>query len=292
MVYFNLHGRLGNQLFQYAAALSLGKGKAVGVTSNPRALASIRDAGPLFSGLEIVPQAPEGAMLVRQPNMFGPVEFPEPEGRDLLLDGFFQDERYLDDALVRRAYAIPREMEQRLRARFGAALAQPQVTSIHVRRGDYLKLPQSHPFVGERYFRDAIARLPGCRQFIVCSDDLDWCRRFFPKTFPDRQFEFADGGSPMEDLFLCSLCRNNIMSNSSFSWWGAWLNGHPDKRVIAPSMWFGFALKNYGLDWSGLYFKNVEVVRNGYSPVQWLKARWEHLKYRRAARRERKRRRG
>lgn len=291
MVYFNMYGRLGNLLFQYAAALSLGKGKAVGVTPDPEVVAVARKAGSLFAGLEIVPRAPEGALLLRQDKLFGPIEFPDVTGRDVLLDGFFQSERYVDEKLVRAAYAIPSELERQLRERFAVPLAAPNVTSIHVRRGDYLAVPQCHPFVGEDYFRDCLARLPDCRDFIVCSDDLPWCRSFFPQAFPDRHFTFSETGGPIEDVYLCSLCRNNIMSNSSFSWWGAWLNANPGKRVLAPSRWFGFALAHdWGIDWSPIYFKGAEIVRNRFSPLFWLKAHWADFVFRRRARAERRRR--
>jgi hypothetical protein len=69
---------------------------------------------------------------------------------------------------------------------------------------------------------------------VVLSDDIPWCRTYFS----GRRFTFIDGQSPAEDFFLMSACANHIISNSSFSWWGAWLGINPAKRVIAPRDWF------------------------------------------------------
>ena len=273
MVYFKMYGRLGNLLFQYATALSLGRGRAVGVANDDKTVAAARGYGHLFAGLEIVPEAPPSARVLRQVKCDF-LEFP-PVGPDddVLLDGYFQSERYFDVPLVCSRFAAPEGLERRLRADYADVLGRPGVTSVHVRRGDYLTLAQFHPFVGERYFHDCLARLPESGDFVVCSDDLPWCREFFPTAFPKRRFVFSRETDPVSDMYLCSLCENHVMSNSSLSWWGAWLDGRGGKRVLAPSLWFGFALNRHGrLDWSSIYPNGAEVVRNRYSPGLWLKA--------------------
>lgn len=273
MVYFNMYGRLGNLLFQYAAALSLGRGRAVGVTADEKTIAAVRGYGSPFAGLEIVPAAPASAKVLRQVKCDF-VEFaPVSPDDDVLLDGYFQSERYFDVQLVRSRFEMPEGAGRRLRSDYADVLSRPGVTSIHVRRGDYLTLAHCHPFVGERYFRDCLARLPEANDFVVCSDDLPWCRDFFPATFPDRRFVFSHETDPVSDMYLCSLCENHVMSNSSLSWWGAWLDNRRGKRVLAPSLWFGFALNRRGrLDWSSIYPQGAEVVRNRYSPSLWLRA--------------------
>ena len=70
---------------------------------------------------------------------------------------------------------------------------------------------------------------------MVFSDDLDWCK----ETFLGNRFTFISGNRDYQDLFLMSMCKNNIIANSSFSWWGAWLNTNLNKKVIAPKKWFG-----------------------------------------------------
>ena len=276
MVYFRMYGNLGNLLFQYAAAMSLGRGEAIGVTDSASTIAVIRGSAPLFTGLRIAPEASASAEEVRQVKC-NHMEFPDVTGRDVLLNGYFQSESYFD---IDRVYGLvrpPADREGHLRGKYGDWLSRPGVTGISVRRGDYLKKAAWHPFVGERYFRDCLARLPEVRDFIVCSDGLDWCKGFFPRRFPDRNFLFVEGESVLDQLYVHALCANNVVSNSSFSWWGAWIGTQRRLRetgsrgvTLAPSMWLGRVPKREGATWEDIYFDGMEVVRNGYSFRLWL----------------------
>lgn len=279
MVYVNLFGNLGNLLFQYATAVSLGAGKAIGVTDSPKTLAQLHEYSEMFKGLEVVAKAPEGVLRVDQVRC-DHTEFPDSGGRDILINGFFQSERYFDCDLVYDLMKPSETRIARLREKYGDWLSRPGVTGISVRRGDYLRKAAWHPFVGERYFRDCLSRLPEINDFIVCSDGLKWCRRFFPKTFPDKRFCFVEGESVIDQLYVHTLCANNIVSNSSFSWWGAWLGERRRREsevrgiTLAPSMWLGYVPKRRGGDWSDIYFDGMEVVRNRYSFRLWLASRW------------------
>ena len=71
-------------------------------------------------------------------------------------------------------------------------------------------------------------------KFLVFSDDIEWCKQVF-----DDDFNFIEGEEDYVDLLLMARCKHNIIANSSFSWWGAWLNRNNNKRVIAPKKWFG-----------------------------------------------------
>ncbi len=105
--------------------------------------------------------------------------------------------------------------------------------SIHVRRGDYVNI-ECHPVVTLEYLNEAIQRFKNVgykdRDFLIFTDDRTWCGEHFP-------FEIAEGNE-LEDMELMSRCEHNIISNSSFSWWAAWLNQNPNKVVIAPKLWF------------------------------------------------------
>ena len=79
-------------------------------------------------------------------------------------------------------------------------------------------------------------------RYLVFSDDIPWCR----EHFRGQQFEFSEGRDEIEDLLLMSSCRGAIISNSSFSWWGAWLAGH--NKVICPSRWFGPGMSAFNQD--------------------------------------------
>lgn len=106
--------------------------------------------------------------------------------------------------------------------------------SIHIRRGDYVDLPKKYEQLTMEYYNKAITVVKA-KKYLVFSDDIAWCK----KKFIGEQFEFAEGNSPSVDLALQISCEHNIIANSSFSWWGAYLNKNPSKIVIAPQKWFG-----------------------------------------------------
>ena len=121
-------------------------------------------------------------------------------------------------------------------------LKNENTCSIHVRRGDYLNSPNHHPTQNMNYYMRAIKEMPKDSVFLIFSDDIKWCKENFP-NLPEK-FIFVEGNKDYEDLHLMTHCKNNIIANSTFSWWGAWLNSNSDKIVVAPKKWFGPALKN------------------------------------------------
>lgn len=121
-----------------------------------------------------------------------------------------------------------------MQEKYGSLLKE-DVCSINVRRGDYLNCSDYHPVCSLEYFNQAIDRIGRDKQFLITSDDLPWCK----ENFIGDHFHFADRTVPEENLYLQALCTNNIISNSTFSWWGAWLNPNVNKKVIAPKVWYG-----------------------------------------------------
>ncbi len=113
------------------------------------------------------------------------------------------------------------------------------VTSIHVRRGDYLKFSNCHTVLGMDYYNNAMNIIKS-NKYMIFSDDIEWCKNYFTGS----QFEFSETNNEVLDLSLMLNCENNIIAPSSFSWWGAYLNPNPNKIVIAPQNWFGLDLKN------------------------------------------------
>jgi len=106
--------------------------------------------------------------------------------------------------------------------------------AIHVRRTDYTQLASWHTNLGPEYYAEALKHFPEHKK-IVISDDIGWCMS--QEIFNDAYF--VKTGNPYVDLYIMTMCDNNIIANSSFSWWGAWLNKKNDKIVVAPSNWFG-----------------------------------------------------
>jgi len=120
--------------------------------------------------------------------------------------------------------------------------------SIHVRRGDYLGLKNHHPIQPIEYYLQAIKLIGEDKHYVIFSDNIKWCEDNF-KFLNNKTF--ISDNKDYEDLYLMSMCKNNIIANSTFSWWGAWLNKNKDKKVIAPKQWFG--VSNSHLDTSDLY---------------------------------------
>jgi len=160
-----------------------------------------------------------------------------PFHENIVIDGFFQSERYFKDYRneIVNLFNLPYEKLD-------------GVTSIHVRRGDYLVYHNSFPPVDERYLGTAMRVMArnGFKKFLVFSDDINWCKANLCKEkYPEYEFEYSECKNEYEDLVAGSCCQNNIISNSTFSWWQAWLNRNPDKLVISPSKnnWFGKRVK-------------------------------------------------
>ena len=158
--------------------------------------------------------------------------------------GYWQSERYFADIAdkVRNAFTF------RLPLTISADAKRTQITScnsvsIHIRRTDYLKSRRIDDYnvCTADYYERAIAymqaRVPGCR-FFIFSDDYDWVKSNMEFPVGTVFVHGFTGLNAWQDLYLMSLCRHNIIANSSFSWWAAWLNNNPDKIVIAPTQWF------------------------------------------------------
>jgi hypothetical protein len=110
-----------------------------------------------------------------------------------------------------------------------------QVLGVHIRRGDYVGLENYHGLTSSRYFKNAvqmIQQLSGFEKIMVFSDDIAVAREVFPQG--NYYISSQDLDSSPETLILMSRCESFIGSNSSFSWWAAWLNPSPDKVVLSP----------------------------------------------------------
>ena len=108
--------------------------------------------------------------------------------------------------------------------------------SLHIRRGDYLKLQHLHRVLTLEYYKKAIKYFTSEHTFVIFSDDIEWCKSNIGSYF--KYVEYIQDEDYVE-LFLMSKCQHNIIANSSFSWWGAYLNTYKKKITIAPKKWFG-----------------------------------------------------
>lgn len=161
--------------------------------------------------------------------------------------GFYQSERYFSEKAeeVRAAFSFRPELASAKTRELAEQIkADTLAVSLHVRRGDYLKpkfWENAGCLCGVPYYRRAIAeirRRTGEAHFYVFSDDPEWCRANLPLDETAVFVDWNKKADSWQDMMLMSLCRHNIICNSTFSWWGAWLNNNPGKTVLAPDRWF------------------------------------------------------
>jgi hypothetical protein len=162
------------------------------------------------------------------------------------LHGYWQSERYFVDSnrYIRNDFTFRRNLNG-ANLCISNAISQCIAISIHVRRGDYVsdsKTFATHGTCSPLYYHNAIdtllQRCPGAKLFAF-SDDPHWVSQVLRPRYPDMILvDHNKGSESHNDMRLMSMCRHHVIANSSFSWWGAWLNPNPDKIVIAPARWF------------------------------------------------------
>lgn len=163
-----------------------------------------------------------------------------------MLIGWWQSERYFKD--IRNILVKELEPKYPINKQNQKYLTQIKSTtsvSLHVRRGDYVDNKHANKFHGLAsvdYYRKAVAHVANQLgkdaklHVFVFSNDVDWCRKNLSFKYP---VTFVTGNTNgADDMRLMKHCKHNILANSSFSWWGAWLNENPSKIIIAPRVWF------------------------------------------------------
>jgi hypothetical protein len=157
---------------------------------------------------------------------------------NLKLFGYFASEKYFKDYQnkISELFEIDEKTNNELHEKYSDLINHPNTCSIHVRRGDYLNLQDYHKVQEIDYFINAYNEMGRQKKYLIFSDDPEWCKRNF--NFVKNKI-IIEGNTDYQDLYLMSLCKDNIICNSTFSWWGAWLNKNNNKKVIVPKNWFG-----------------------------------------------------
>lgn len=165
--------------------------------------------------------------------------------------GYWQSEKYFKaiESLIRSDFTFKPELNER-NLKVKRRIEDSNSVSIHVRRGDFVDNPsafETHGVCSLDYYRNAIAEVKNHVNdpvFYIFSDDCNWVRN---SNLVGDSHEFIDWNQGKEsyiDMQLMSYCKHNIIANSSFSWWGAWLNNYSSKIVIAPKQWFADDVMN------------------------------------------------
>ena len=234
-----IHG-LGNQLFQVAATLSLAWQHGDSAVFNfskhsqpSQGNKAVKYRRTLYKNLQ------EGSLAVNyyhQPDDY--IYRPIPYSKSLTLSGLFQSEQYFKDC------------RDRLLQTFDVNIQPIDKVAIHVRRGDFANYA-THYILPFSYYGDAIDRFSPTTEFLIFSDDIEWCKNMFLGN----RFYFSSGLNDEDDLLLMASCKHQIIANSSLSWWASYFNPSPSKIVIAPSKWLA-----RDVDTSDIYSEWMTVI--------------------------------
>lgn len=246
-----LQGGLGNYLFQIAAVYAYAKRTNKECFFNSKSAVQIhqhidRYKENILSKVNFETKPLNNAAAIVE-NGFHYQEFQDIKNRDVTFVGYFQSEKYFSDIKdeIIELFDMPKEFKENFSKKY-SDINFSEFSSLHVRRGDYLNLPDHHPTQNMNYYMKAIKEVGKDEKILIFSDDIEWCKNTFPKA--ENKFFYFQGEKDVEDLYAMSLCKNNIICNSTFSWWSAYLNMHKDKKVIIPSLWFGKALSSFKTD--------------------------------------------
>lgn len=167
---------------------------------------------------------------------------------DICLKGYFQSDKYFKDIehIIRRDLSFRKDFLDPEGRIYKKQITNTNSVSLHVRRGDYLKLPLFN-VCSPKYYDNAAAYMREklvSPRFFVFSDDIKWCSENL--SIPDCRFVDIKAAktNALIDFQLMRLCKHHIISNSTFSWWAAWLNDHNEKIVVTPNRWFNDESKN------------------------------------------------
>ena len=268
MIIVKLIGGLGNQLFQYSLGRRLSEIHKTRLKIDISGFESYKlhkySLWPFniqenfASATEIRAMAPRGRLgralakkwpkkwpkyILEKHFYFDPAILNLPDG--VYLEGYWQSEKYFSDIaeIIRREFTVKnpsagkdKELEGRI--------ASCQSVSLHIRRGDYVSNPKTKQIYGfcdlDYYQRciEQIAQMVENPYFFVFSDDSEWASKNLKLSYPVIAVNHNTADKNYEDLRLMSRCKHHIIANSTFSWWGAWLDPGKDKTVLAPRQWF------------------------------------------------------
>lgn len=276
MIVVKLIGGLGNQLFQYAAGRALATYHKTDLALDTSHLKLVSNGAYTQRKFELGPfninttianeeilknfNFEQSRFVTRlkkiSPGLFNKMIFNEHHfnfhteflklPKDTYLNGYWQSEKYFNS--FREKLLAEITLKESLSATallIDKKISDVNSVSLHVRRGDFVSLKSANHFHGYLeldYYKAALEQIKNKVTdpvFFIFSDDLDWCKTHLDfiekKEFVEGK---ANGISTQEEMILMSRCKHNIIANSSFSWWGAWLNQNKSKTIVAPKNWF------------------------------------------------------
>ena len=267
MIVIKLQGGLGNQMFQYAAGLSAAHNLKTNLKIDLSWFDNMKEVDtPRFYELDnfslkqdfissnqyfLANDSLKKRLLsivkvrlnyYKEPHFEYDKNFKKIKN-NTYLEGYFQTEEYFKNIrpIILENFSIKKEPSAKSKEIIDLAHKNESV-SLHVRRGDYgtnKNASKFHGLMGEEYYKKAISIINKKiknPKFFIFSDEIDWVKKNF--DLPKGSIFVTHNKSGIEDMRIMIECKHNIIANSSFSWWGAWLGQNKDKFVIAPKQWF------------------------------------------------------
>lgn len=233
----HLIGGLGNQLFQISHALSQGFENEREVIFLPHSTTQLQGNNTtqyvdnIYSKLKFVDNITNYDVIQEQGFNYNKIY---PSNKNTLFYGYFQSSKYFANYRkeIMDIFSPPKSFIDKMYLKY-PQLNEKNTVSLHVRIGDYLNFPTIHPTVSENYLMNAIKKIGDYSHIFLFSDNHQFLKNL------KLQNKIIISEKDYEELWLMSLCQNNIISNSTFSWWGSFLNQNDLKIVVAPSLWFG-----------------------------------------------------
>lgn len=251
----DLAGGLGNQMFMiahaYAKSLEYNKRFVIPEKSNAGYCGLEHRLQNIYRKFDAIECLPKNGIY--NPPELNLVNLP------VIYSGYFQGEKYFKkySNIIKSAFSCTEEYADKIFKNY-PQLSSSSVTSIHIRRGDYLYYKKIHPTLSKEYISEVIKLVPETEYLFVSSDDIGWCKQ----NIDGKNLIFLEELNPHEQVWTMQMCHNFIISNSTFSWWGAYLSNNPNKRVLAPSIWFG---PDGPKNWEDMYCTNWEIIPTIYN---------------------------
>ena len=236
------NGQLGNQMFQYASLIGIAKNRNFDWAIPPREefgaryntwhnniICSIHDCFklPLAVNQKII-----NGPVVNEPAPHFSEELFQQCPDNVSIFGYLQDEKYFKH--IKRDIINEFDFLDNIKEMSNHIIKKykdKKKVSIHIRRTDYLHHLDVRSVPTLHYYTQAMSLFQDAT-FFVFSDDIEWCKA--QPTFNGKNIVFSETNNTYVDLYIMSLCEHNIIANSSFSWWGSYLNKNPNKKIIAP----------------------------------------------------------
>lgn len=271
-------GRLGNQMFQFASILGIGRRMGYDAKFPLENCAVSQNIGPIdlnTGGLSpvrcnlldcfnieeyFIPASEIRVHSIYTESVFqyDPSTERVPDGSTFV--GYYQTEKYFDHIRedIKKIFSFKSDIVQKGNSILNELPNNKKRVSLHIRRGDYTLYPDHHPTCDISYYIKALNLISDSAEddlvVIIFSDDKKWCSENLHHHIKG-EMVISSSDNPYVDLYMMTQCEYHIIANSSYSWWGSWLS--ESKLTVAPSRWFGPAINK---NTSDVYSKGWEVL--------------------------------